>query len=41
MPMKRTEGVLAMARIKQNEPPSIRNPIAPEESLISKTMRGC
>jgi len=39
--MKRTEGVLAMARIKQNEPPSIRNPIAPEESLISKTMRGC
>ena len=39
--MKRTEGTLALARIKQNEPAAIRNPIAPEESLTSKTLRGC
>ena len=39
--MKRTEGALALARIKQNEPAALRNPIAPEESLTSKTLRGC
>ena len=39
--MKRTEGALALARIKQNEPAAIRNPVAPEESLASKTLRGC
>ena len=39
--MKRTEGALALARIKQNEPAALRNPIAPEESLASKTLRGC
>ena len=40
-PMAQTEGTLALGKIKQNEPPSIRNRIAPEESLVSKTLRGC
>ncbi|MGE5170891.1 MAG: hypothetical protein ACM3JC_11060 [Rudaea sp.] len=39
--MKRAEGALALARIKQNEPAALRQPIAPEESLTSKTLRGC
>lgn len=39
--MKRAEGTLALARIKQNEPPELRQPIAPEESLTSKALRGC
>lgn len=40
-PMARTEATLALGKIKQNEPPSIRDGIAPEESLTSKTLRGC
>ncbi|HET9670090.1 MAG TPA: hypothetical protein VFQ93_10815 [Casimicrobiaceae bacterium] len=40
-PMARTEATLALGKIKQNEPPSIRDRIAPEESLTSKTLRGC
>jgi hypothetical protein len=40
--MKRTEGTLALGKIKQNEPEALlqgRN--APEDSLTSKTLRGC
>jgi uncharacterized lipoprotein len=40
-PMAQTEGTLALGKIKQNEPPSIQDRIAPEESLTSKTLRGC
>jgi hypothetical protein len=39
--MKRTEGRLALIGIRKNEPPGLRNPIAPEESLTSKAVRGC
>jgi len=39
--MKRTEGTLALAGVKKNEPDVLRNRIAPEESLTSKTLRGC
>lgn len=39
--MKRAEGNLGLARIKKNEPPELRNDIAPEESLTSRSIRGC
>ena len=39
--MAQTEGTLALGKIKQNEPASIRNRVAPEESLTNKTLRGC
>jgi hypothetical protein len=39
--MNRAEGTLAMAHIRQNEPPAIRNPGAPEQGLASQTLRGC
>jgi hypothetical protein len=39
--MKRAEGNLALAGVKKNEPPELRNRIAPEESLTSKSLRGC
>jgi hypothetical protein len=39
--MRRTEGTLAMGRLRLHEPPEIRHPIAREEGLASKTLRGC
>jgi hypothetical protein len=39
--MKQAEGNLALAGVKKNEPPELRNRIAPEESLTSKSLRGC
>jgi len=39
--MKQAEGRMAAIGIKKNEPPELRNNIAPEESLTSKTIRGC
>jgi hypothetical protein len=39
--MKRTEGTLALGRIRANEPRALRNPIAPEESLTSRALREC
>ena len=39
--MRRTEGTLAMARLRLHEPAAIRHPIAPEEGVASKTLRGC
>ena len=39
--MKQAEGRLAAIGIKKNEPPVLRNDVAPEESLTSKTIRGC
>jgi hypothetical protein len=39
--MKQAEGSLALAGVKKNEPRELRNNIAPEESLTSKSIRGC
>jgi hypothetical protein len=39
--MKRAEGRLALAGVKKNEPRALRNDIAPEESLTSRSIRGC
>ena len=39
--MKQAEGRLAAIGVKKNEPPVLRNDVAPEESLTSKTIRGC
>lgn len=39
--MKRAEGRMALAGVKMNEPQVLRNDIAPEESLTSKSLRGC
>jgi hypothetical protein len=39
--MRRTEGTLAMGKLRLNEPRALRHPIAPEEGLTSKTLRGC
>lgn len=39
--MRRAEGALALGRLKLNEPAALRQPIAPEESLTSKTLRDC
>ena len=39
--MKRAEGRLALAGVKKNEPRELQNPIAPEESLTSRSIRGC
>ena len=39
--MRRTEGTLALAKLKQNEPRVLRNPVAPEESVTSKALRDC
>ena len=39
--MKQTEGSLALAGVRKNEPPELRNRLAPEESLTSKAVRGC
>jgi hypothetical protein len=39
--MRRVEGTLALGRLKLNEPPALQQPIAPEESLTSKTLRDC
>lgn len=39
--MKQAEGSLALAGVRKNEPRELRNNIAPEESLTSKSIRGC
>lgn len=39
--MKEAEGKLALIGIKQNEPRVLRDNVAPEESLTSKSIRGC
>jgi hypothetical protein len=39
--MRRAEGTLAMGKLRLNEPRALRHPIAPEEGLTSKTLRGC
>jgi hypothetical protein len=39
--MKQAEGRLAVLGVKKNEPPALRKDVAPEESLTSKTIRGC
>jgi hypothetical protein len=39
--MRRTEGTLAMGKLRLNEPRVLRHPIAPEEGITSKTLRGC
>ena len=39
--MKETEGSLALLGVKKNEPLELRNRVAPEESLTSKSIRGC
>jgi hypothetical protein len=39
--MKRAEGRLALVGVKKNEPRELQNPIAPEESLTSRSIRGC
>jgi hypothetical protein len=39
--MKQAEGRLALAGVKKNEPRELQNPMAPEESLTSKSIRGC
>ena len=39
--MKRAEGRLALTGVKKNEPRELQNPIAPEESLTSRSIRGC
>ena len=39
--MKQAEGSLALAGVKKNEPRELQNPIAPEESLTSRSIRGC
>jgi hypothetical protein len=39
--MEEEEGRLALGRIRLNEPRALRNPIAPEESLTSKSLRQC
>jgi len=39
--MKQAEGRMAATGVKKNEPRELRNNIAPEESLTSKTIRGC
>jgi hypothetical protein len=40
--MKQTEGTLALGKIKQNEPRVLQQGrAATEESLTSKTLRGC
>lgn len=39
--MKQAEGSLALARVKKNEPRELQNSIAPEESLTSRSVRGC
>ena len=39
--MRRTEGTLALGRLKLNEPRALRHPIAPEDSVTSKALRDC
>ena len=39
--MKQAEGRMALAGVKKNEPAVLRNDVAPEESLTSKSLRGC
>ena len=39
--MKQAEGRLAVVGVKKDEPPVLRNDVAPEESLTSKTIRHC
>lgn len=39
--MKQAEGRMATTGVRKNEPPELRNNIAPEESLTSKAIRGC
>jgi hypothetical protein len=39
--MKQSEGSLALVGVRKNEPPELRNRAAPEQSLTSKSVRGC
>ena len=39
--MKQAEGKMALAGVKKNEPAELQNRVAPEESLTSKSIRGC
>ncbi|HJU24353.1 MAG TPA: hypothetical protein VJ891_17750 [Casimicrobiaceae bacterium] len=39
--MKEAEGKLALTGVKQNEPRELQQKVAPEESLTSKSIRGC
>jgi hypothetical protein len=39
--MKRAEGRLALAGVRRDNPPELREPTPPENSLTSKSLRGC
>ena len=39
--MQQTEGQLDLGHVKLDEPRAVRNPIAPEQSLVSKALREC
>jgi hypothetical protein len=39
--MRQTEGVLALGRLKLQNPRELQNPIAPEDNITSKALRAC
>jgi hypothetical protein len=39
--MRQTEGVLALGRLKLQNPRILENPVAPEDNITSKALRAC
>jgi len=39
--MRQTEGVLALGRLKLQNPRALQNPVAPEDNITSKALRAC
>ena len=39
--MRRTEGTLALGRLKLDDPPALQNRIAPEDNITSRALRAC
>jgi len=39
--IKRAEATLELNRLRLHEPPALRHPIAPNESITSKALRDC
>ena len=39
--VKRAEATLELNRLRLHEPPALRHPIAPNESITSKALRDC
>jgi hypothetical protein len=39
--MRRTEGTLALGRLRMNEPRNVRSPAAPDNGIVDQAFRDC